>query len=79
MIVLAEDELDLKLCFKCSVFTFFSFSVLATSVNKLVKVNLADTFITNEQMTHILHQVFVFKLLEFCDSVLPHRVLPRFC
>ena len=45
--------------------TYFSFSVLATSVNKLVKVDLADTFITNEQMTHILHQVFGSKLLEY--------------
>merc|ERR1719447_8106 len=38
--------------------------VLATSVNKLVKVDLADTFITNEQMTHILHQVLLETSLE---------------
>ena len=32
-------------------------SVLATAVNKLEMVNLADTFITDEQLTNILQQV----------------------
>ena len=36
-------------------YTFLS--VLASAVNKLEKVNLADTFITDEQLIHILQQV----------------------
>ena len=36
---------------------FIFSSVLATAVNKLEEVNLADTFITDEQLIHILQQV----------------------
>ena len=35
----------------------FVLSVLATAVNKLEEVNLADTFITDQQLIHILKQV----------------------